>query len=222
MQKEADVYVPTFFHHMAIFPIFALVRTLIATIRFVPSKSAYEICSAPDRLVGIAWHRNIIFLAKSKIFFRPKLNMAGLVSASKDAAYLVAFFDFMGIKSVRGSYRRRGREAIGDLVEKLGSDSDVFITPDGPRGPACVAKKGFLVVSELSKKRIVVMRFRPKCYFTIPSWDKFIVPLPFSKIFVEAINFNSASELEETAAKVGKTPEEYVSDFMNFKIDAAE
>ena len=133
MQKEADVYVPTFFHHMAIFPIFALVRTLIATIRFVPSKSAYEICSAPDRLVGIAWHRNIIFLAKSKIFFRPKLNMAGLVSASKDAAYLVAFFDFMGIKSVRGSYRRRGREAIGDLVEKLGSDSDVFITPDGQR-----------------------------------------------------------------------------------------
>ena len=66
------------------------------------------------------------------------------------------------------------------------------------------------------------MRFRPKCYFTIPSWDKFIVPLPFSKIFVEAINFNSASELEEKAAKVGKTPEEYVSDFMNFKIDTAE
>ena len=211
MQKEADVYVPTFFHHMAIFPIFALVRTLIATIRFVPCKNAHKICTTPDRLVGIAWHRNIIFLAKSKIFFRPKLNMAGLVSASKDAAYLVAFFDFMGIKSVRGSYRRRGREAIGDLVEKLGSDSDVFITPDGPPGPASV-----------SKKRIVVMRFRPKCYFTIPSWDKFIVPLPFSKIFVEAINFNSASELEETAAKVGKTPEEYVSDFMNFKIDTAE
>ncbi len=217
MEKPADVYRPTFLHYAVVLPAYVLLRLLLSSLRFRPSKNAAKICSAPERLVGVAWHRNIIFLAKAKLFFRPKFDMAGLVSASKDAAYLVAFFNLIGIKSVRGSHKRRGREAVGDLVKKLGSDCDVFITPDGPRGPACVAKKGFFVVSEASGIRVLVMRFRPDHFIALPTWDGFVLPMPFTKVRVEAVDFESAQALSAEALKAGKTPEEFVSDYMNFK-----
>ena len=220
MAQKVDVYKPTLRHYLLVLPIFIAVRLLIATVRFRNPPATYRACSRPQRLVGVAWHKNIIFLAKSKVFYRPKIDMAGLVSASKDAAYLVAFFDFMGIKSVRGSRGRRGREAILDLSEVLKNKCDVFITPDGPKGPACVAKKGFETVAEIAGVRLVLMRFKPRRYFALPSWDGFIVPMPFTRVDVEALSFESVDELRAEAAAHSATPEDYVTDFLNFKKNA--
>lgn len=218
MEKNPDVYKPTWLHYALIFPLFVAMRLLIASIRFYPTVSAAKYAAAPRRLVGIAWHRNIVFLAKSKVFFRPKFDMAGLVSASRDAAYLVAFFDLFGIRSVRGSQRRRGRQAVLELVETLAEGCDVFITPDGPRGPANVAKRGFFTVAEASGESLILLRFKPKSFFTIPSWDKFIIPLPFTRVDVDACAFDNAAALESAAAALGKSVEEYATDFLNFKI----
>ncbi len=216
MDKKPDVYNPTFWHYLLIVPIFLVLRLLMATIRFKWIGQSAHLCSNPERMLGIAWHSNIFFLAAAKIRLRPKLNMSGLVSASKDAAYLVAFFNLMGIRSVRGSHKRRGREAILDLVDELKTDSDAFITPDGPRGPAGKAKKGFYVVAEAADVRILLVRFKPHCSIKIPSWDKFVVPLPFSLVEFEAKEFKSAKALADMAESENKTVEQFASDYMNF------
>ncbi len=216
MQKKTDIYVPKFIHYVLVLPIFVVVRLLIASIRFKCDKNVRDICSRPDRLVGIAWHKNIIFLAKAKSYFRPNFNMAGLVSASKDAAYLVAFFNLMNIRSVRGSYMRRGREAILDLVDELKSDCDAFITPDGPRGPANVAKRGFYAVSKAAGVRVAFLRFKPSRYVEVSSWDKFVIPLPFSSVDVEVIEFENTDALDVVASEKNKTPEQFATDYMNF------
>lgn len=218
MEKSPDVYNPTLRHYILVAPIFAAVRLLLATIRFKPTPAAAEMLSRRERIIGIAWHSALILLAKCKLFFRPKLDMAGLVSASRDAAYLVAFFDMMGIRSVRGSHKRRGRAAIVDLVETLKSGCDVFITPDGPVGPANVAKRGFYVVSEASGVRVAFLRFRVRHGIRIPSWDRLVVPLPFSAVDVESVEFRNVGELDAAAAKLSETAEQYASDYLNFKI----
>ncbi len=217
MQKKADIYVPTFFHYLVITPIFVVMKLLLATVRFQCSSQVKEILTNPEHFIGIAWHRNISLLACAKTRFRPKINMSGLVSASKDAAYLVAFFNLMKIRSVRGSHKRRGREAILDLVDELKNDSDAFITPDGPRGPARVAKRGFYAVAKASGARVLLVRFKPKHYFEIPSWDKMVIPLPFSSALIETMEFKNIAELDALASLKNKSAEEFATDYMNFK-----
>ncbi len=218
MEKRPDVYAPKLLHYIVVFPLYILIKLLMASIRFKYSKETQQKCSNPSRLLGVGWHSDILFIAKSKIHFRKNLTMSGLVSASRDAAYLVAFFNLMGIRSIRGSQKRRGREAIHDLVEALKTDSDAFITPDGPKGPSHIAKKGFYVVAESAGCRILLMRYRPKHFFTIPTWDKFIVPYPFTRVKVEVLDFENAKALEKVAKDHDWTPEEFVSNFCNATI----
>ncbi len=219
MEKKPDVYNPTFWHYLLIMPLFIIIRLLIATVRLKYDEKTKLNCTNPTNMLGVAWHRYILFLAKAKIFFRPIPTMSGLVSASKDGAYLVAFFNLMGIRSIRGSRKRRGREAIYDLVEALKTDSDAFITPDGPKGPTCVAKKGFFIVAENAGCRIILVRFRPYNFITIPTWDKFVIPLPFSKVEIQVRNFENSVELEKSASACGMTVEEFATAYCNGEIE---
>lgn len=219
MEKKPDVYNPTFWHYCFILPIWILLRLLLATVRIKGDENVRKVTAEKSPFLGVAWHRHILLLAKGNYVFRPNNEMSGLVSASKDGAYLVAFFKLMGINSIRGSKKRRGREAILDLVEAVKAGSDTFITPDGPRGPSEVAKKGFLVVGEAAQCRIFLARFKPSCYFTIPTWDKFIIPVPFSSATLEIKCFSNTDELVDTANKLGMKPEEYATAYCNFKIN---
>lgn len=214
--KRPDVYKPTLKHYLLIFPLYVVMRLLMMTVRLKYKPYVRQACSSAPRFLGIAWHRHIFSLALGNMVLRPNLEIAGLVSASKDAAFLVAFFKFVGIRSVRGSHERRGREAILDLADLIKSGtSDAFITPDGPRGPSCVAKKGFLVVAEKADSRILAIRFKAHNYITIPSWDKLIIPLPFSRVDMDLMDFANVAELKSQAEKAGKTPEDFVTEYMN-------
>ncbi len=214
--KQSDVYAPTFRHYLAIFPLFVLVRLLQSTVRLKTSEEDLKRLSAPERLVGIAWHSRIFFLAMCKYYYRDKIPMTGLVSASRDGAYLCAFFNLMNILTVRGSHKRRGVNAVINLVESIKKGSDVFITPDGPRGPRNKAKAGFAIVAKESGARILALKITPKYYFRInKAWDKFILPLPFSSATVTTLEYTTYADLEKSATEQGKAPEELVSEFLN-------
>ena len=115
-EKTPDVYPPTLRHYLTMFPLFLFIRLLQMTVKIRTSEKTAQILTSSEHLVGVAWHSRILYLPFAKSIFRPKIPMTGLVSASKDGAYLVAFFKLMGINSIRGSKKRRGREAILDLV----------------------------------------------------------------------------------------------------------
>ncbi len=215
-QSEANVYEPTLRHYAVILPFFLLIRMLQATVRLRSSERGRAAMSAPERLVGVAWHSRIFFLSMCKYEYRPKFPMNGLVSASKDGAYLCALFRLMGIGSVRGSHKRRGIRAVMELVDSIKGGSDVFITPDGPRGPKNKIKDGFAVVAKESGARIVALKITPKSYWRISkTWDKFIIPKPFSSAFVEPLEFKSYADLEAAAAERGTTPSRLIEDYLN-------
>ncbi len=214
--KTTDVYVPKLRHYLTIFPLFVLVRLLQCTVRLKASNEDLKKLTAPSRLVGIAWHSRIFFLSMCKYYYRNKIPMTGLVSASRDGAYLCAFFDLMKILTVRGSHKRRGAHAVMELVESIKNGSDVFITPDGPRGPANKAKAGFALVAKESGARIVALKITPTRYIRInKAWDKFILPLPFSSARVTVLEYENYAEMENAATEQGKSSEELISDFLN-------
>lgn len=215
-EKRPDVYNPTLRHYIAVLPLFLLTKLLQSTVRLEASAEDVAKMSSPERLVGVAWHSRIFFLAMCKYWYRDNIPMSGLVSASRDGAYLCAFFRLSKIGAVRGSHKRRGAAAVKELVDTVRGGGDVFITPDGPVGPKNRAKAGFALVAKESGARVLALKITPKSYWRIgKTWDKFILPKPFSKAHIEVLEFKTYADLEHAAAEQNIPPEKLVENFLN-------
>ncbi len=130
----------------------------------------------------VLWH-NRLFL--SSAFFRRyrfKRAVYGLVSASKDGAWLAAFYRLLGIVPVRGSSSNFGREAAKVLIEKMREGHDVGITPDGPRGPLYTVEPGVLVVTRRNHAPMVLLGAEFTRAWRLKSWDRLYIPWPFSRV----------------------------------------
>jgi lysophospholipid acyltransferase (LPLAT)-like uncharacterized protein len=63
------------------------------------------------------------------------------------------------LKAVRGSSTRGGVEALRELIRLGRSGVDLVVTPDGPKGPAQVAKMGVIQLARASGLPIVPLTF---------------------------------------------------------------
>ena len=110
------------------------------------------------------------------------LRPVALVSPSTDGALLQRLLRDWGYTVVSGSSSRGGREALQVIVDQA-RDHVSLITPDGPRGPAHVAKPGAIVAAHRAGVPLILARMRAtRVKVFHRSWDRFQLPLPFSHI----------------------------------------
>ena len=170
---------------LLLWPIWMLMRLWVCTlrIRLDPADRA-RLRDTSRPTVIVFWH-NGLFVADAvyRGHRHPHLTY-GLVSASKDGAWLAAFFDLVGLRAIRGSSSRGGREALRDLLQKLREGHDVALTPDGPRGPVHSFKPGAAILIRQSQARVLLVGYTFSTAWRLKSWDRFILPLPFSKIHI--------------------------------------
>lgn len=83
-----------------------------------------------------------------------------------------------------GSAGNSGKEALQKVILFLKKGYNTLITPDGPAGPPHSMKPGVLQMSMETGVPIIPMKIIPSHFFTIPTWDKKRIPLPFSTIRV--------------------------------------
>src|SRR6185437_8937636 len=100
-------------------------------------------------------------------------GMAGLVSASKDGAFLAAILERFKIQPVRGSSSRRGSQALLELTSWAEVGYDLAITPDGPRGPKYTVQPGAMSLAQLTGLPIVPFGFHAHWKIQLKSWDAF-------------------------------------------------
>ena len=86
--------------------------------------------------------------------------------------------------SVRGSSSRRGATAMRELLEKVAAGHDIAITPDGPRGPAGELGPGLVYLAQKAAIPILPCHARFHGAVRLNTWDRFAIPLPFSKLEV--------------------------------------
>ncbi len=78
------------------------------------------------------------------------------------------------------------------------------ITPDGSRGPIYEAKTGAIALARITKKPILLLSFEYSGFIRLNSWDRFVVPYPFSKVIVRTrilsneTLFDAGSDLQAT------------------------
>jgi lysophospholipid acyltransferase (LPLAT)-like uncharacterized protein len=156
-----------------------LLRLWLATLRFRCNVDRIDDAEGPSIL--LLWHDKLLVSSwvANRYFRRP---VCALISTSKDGGWLVAFFRLMGVTAVRGSSNRRGVAALISLTRTVRAGHHAGITPDGPKGPALVFKPGAVSLSRLARRPFVLLGIRYVSCRRLRSWDRFALPLPFSRV----------------------------------------
>lgn len=131
------------------------------------------------------WH-NRIFLGSDFVFehlHRQGLEITILASKSRDGEVASRIAKRWGLHTVRGSASRGGGKALRALYRAVTrkKTSPVMI-PDGPRGPIYHFKIGVAVLAQMSQTPILPMGFAAEKFWRVKSWDRLIVPRPFTRI----------------------------------------
>jgi hypothetical protein len=126
------------------------------------------------------WHSNL--LALSYIFRNS--GKTAVVSESRDGRRAAAVAQRWGHGIIHGSSSHGGAFALRSCVRELRGGNSIVITPDGPRGPAETVKPGVAQIALVSGAAVVPVMARPKSAWRLKSWDRFIIPLPFTRITV--------------------------------------
>ncbi|HTJ79320.1 MAG TPA: lysophospholipid acyltransferase family protein [Rariglobus sp.] len=183
--RKIVVHALSGWRYLVLLPLAMILRawTLSLKIEFSPL-TRHQLGDIQQPVIFVLWH-NRLFTA-AEMFRRHGRNreVYGLVSTSRDGAWLEAFFSLAGIRSVRGSSHKRGREAALGLVEVLRAGHDVGITPDGPRGPLYQFKPGGTVIARRTGSPMVLLGSAYEGAWQVPSWDRFYLPHPFSRVRV--------------------------------------
>lgn len=135
-------------------------------------------------LVFFLWHNRLFLAGEWHRRFRKQRTCYGLISASRDGAWLETFYGWAGILPVRGSQNRRSAQSVRELIRVVRKGNDVGITPDGSRGPLYQAKPGAIALARITKSPICLLSFKYSGHWVLKSWDRFVVPFPFSKVRV--------------------------------------
>jgi lysophospholipid acyltransferase (LPLAT)-like uncharacterized protein len=130
------------------------------------------------------WHNRLALALTAYYRFAkpitPARGLAVMVSASRDGTLLAAVLERFGVVPVRGSSSRRGEQALLELVGWAERGYDLGITPDGPRGPRYEIQDGVLWLAQLTGLPIFPCSYDVRWHIRVKSWDRFIIPLPFS------------------------------------------
>jgi|1048.fasta_scaffold56130_2 hypothetical protein len=126
-----------------------------------------------------------------------------LASLSSDGEFAARFLKKRGFTLVRGSSSRGGKQALLELKNALGNGRPVAITFDGPRGPRLVPKPGVAVCAWHATGSVYLLKCEVLPSFLrstglcirLNSWDRFIVPIPLSRI---RVNFSKIQMPEKT------------------------
>jgi lysophospholipid acyltransferase (LPLAT)-like uncharacterized protein len=193
---DAPFVVP-WYHWIWVAPVSLLLRLWLATLRF--RCNVEQVDDAEGPYVLLLWHDKLLVSSwiANRYFRRP---VSALISTSKDGAWLVAFFKLMGITAVRGSSNRRGAAALIALTRAMRDGLHAGITPDGPKGPALVFKPGAVSLSRLSRRPFLLLGIRYDSCHRLGSWDRFALPMPFSRVELTLVREPMPAEGESDEA----------------------
>jgi lysophospholipid acyltransferase (LPLAT)-like uncharacterized protein len=127
------------------------------------------------------WHGRVSMLHLLRFGDRP---LVALISSHRDGRLISKCAWHYNIRSVFGSTTRGGVTAVRQLIRLAHEGHNLFITPDGPRGPRMSVDKGIIEVARLSGLPILPASIATSGGKELNTWDHFLVPAPFSRIAI--------------------------------------
>jgi lysophospholipid acyltransferase (LPLAT)-like uncharacterized protein len=196
-----------------------LAKTGVLLLKLIYASCKKEFHYAPEALKALGERRNFIvafwhdlqlmlpflFLDFVRQFGPTKFSM--LISAHRDGRLIAEAIKSFGLDSIAGSSSKNARSASKAMVEELLAGHMVGITPDGPKGPRHEAKDGIFKIAEIAQVEIIPVSLAASRCWRFRSWDKMLLPKPFSKIdfYVEKpILFSSANIKDQLQVRLSR------------------
>lgn len=180
------------------------------TLRFdVDDRVALATSPVRENYIGALWHNRLLFICYALKRFVPHRPGAGLISKSRDGDLVAALTQRFGFAVVRGSSSKMGAGALRGLSSVLESGLDVLMTPDGPRGPVYEPDPGAIFLAQKTGAPILPINLEFSSCWRLNSWDRFILPRPFSKV---RLIFGPLFRVRSTA-----TPEEFETERLGLR-----
>ena len=130
--------------------------------------------------IGMLWIGLVLTYAGSFSEFSP----VAMVSQSRDGDLIADLCRLLNFRPVRGSSSRGGREALAAMVAELSVQRAAVHAVDGPQGPRGIIKSGLIRMAQLSGVPIAPLTISVNRAWILKSWDRFLIPKPFSTISV--------------------------------------
>lgn len=128
----------------------------------------------------VLWHGRIF----SPIYLHCGEGITAMVSQHTDGEMIAQTLHKLGYHTVRGSSTRGGNQAFHEMVNVLKQRRIGAIIPDGPRGPRHHLKPGTIYIAQQAGVHLIPVAFSANRKIVFNSWDRFLLPLPFSKNIV--------------------------------------
>lgn len=134
----------------------------------------------PATRVYALWHRSLLGVA---YHFR-KRKIAILISPSFDGEWITRIIRYVGYTAVRGSSSRAGAAGLLGMRKALQHANYAAFTTDGPRGPVYIVKPGVIKLAQQVGGGVGIFYALPDRFWQLRSWDRFIIPKPFSRVVI--------------------------------------
>lgn len=129
------------------------------------------------------WHQQF-FAAIRHFRTYAGLNPGLMISRSRDGDLISGVANRSGWHTPRGSSSRGGKEAMGAMIDHLLTHRFGAHVLDGPRGPIGKVKPGIIKMARDTNAIVVPFYVSAEQAWFFNSWDRFMLPKPFSKVIL--------------------------------------
>ena len=170
---------------LPIFPYIGLVVIKIISwtykIRVINPEIEKDILKRGHIPIYASWHQRFF---PGIIFFAARKPISIMISQSRDGELISKIVKVLGWHPVRGSSSKGGKQALRDIKKLVRRGYKIAHIVDGPRGPLGVVKPGLLIIAQASGMPIVPTITSAQKKWVFNSWDRFMVPKPFSRVII--------------------------------------
>jgi len=171
--------------NLRIFPYIGLfiVKIISSTYRFrmINPEIERDILKRGQIPIYASWHQRFF---PGITLFASRKPISIMISQSKDGELISRIVNVLGWCPVRGSSSKGGRQALREIKKLVQEGYKIGHIVDGPTGPLGVVKPGLLLIARASGMPIVPVIISAEKKWVFNSWDRFMVPKPFSRVVI--------------------------------------
>ncbi len=178
-------------------------RTLRPVVVGDDSQELLEAFAKNERVLMAFWHAQLGMIQAGY-----RGHGAGIciqVSRHSDGEIIARATRGYGIRAARGSATRGGVASAREMLEAYREGYDLAIAADGPRGPRQRAKVGAIRLAQVTGARLFPVACAPRHGHGFASWDRFILPAPFTRVYyVGGAPLTVARDADERAVELAR------------------
>ena len=151
-----------------------------------------------EQHICVCWHGELFMAPQAYRYIHKKQSASAIISQHFDGEIVASTLSKFGIKPLRGSSRKGAQKVLLQAFRSIKKGEEVLITPDGQKGPRHTIDDGAIGLALKSNLPVFVINFTAQRFWQLSSWDKLVIPKPFSGVdfYIESISLEGM-ELNE-------------------------